>query len=440
MYNMDIKTQPLLSLSMIVKNEEKNLQQCLDSVQSVVDEIIIVDTGSTDRTVDIAKSNNAKVFSFKWTDDFSAARNFALSKCSGRWILYLDADETLSPGSAAELITIKANDEKTGYRCAVNSINTHGGTSNIMLYTRLFRNSPIIDFTGKIHEQIDDSLVTSGYKLINSAIEIMHSGYDLDTDDLKLKAARNISMLITEYEQSKSSYYAYQLANTFQILEDDDSAVYYYQLALEDKNLAREYKCICYLNIADAGLKKHDLRQALEFTEKGMMSDNDNPMIYMLAARVYSRMNQHNEAVRYTKKALNVNENKRKSVISIRMDDVKIIYQGLLSSLLSSDNDSFNYFLNKLKPNSLIYELINKLYSGEYIDINKHKPDINNDNITLMLNLINKHPDNNLSLEILLGIQYRFSGNAQYLNSLGQAYAENNLYNEAALTSKIRYC
>ncbi|WP_337872164.1 glycosyltransferase family 2 protein, partial [Ignavibacterium sp.] len=81
-----------ITLSMIVKNEERYLEDCLNSVKNVFDEIIIVDTGSTDNTLKIAEKFNAKVFHFDWINDFSAARNFALSKSTGEWILYLDAD------------------------------------------------------------------------------------------------------------------------------------------------------------------------------------------------------------------------------------------------------------------------------------------------------------------------------------------------------------
>ena len=92
-----------LSLCMIVKNEEKHLVRCLRSVRDVVDEMIIVDTGSTDKTIDIAKVFGAKVFDFPWTGDFSAARNHSLAQATGDWILVLDADEVISARDFDEL-------------------------------------------------------------------------------------------------------------------------------------------------------------------------------------------------------------------------------------------------------------------------------------------------------------------------------------------------
>ncbi len=90
------KNKGTLSLCMIVKNEEENIGRCLASVKPVVDEMIVVDTGSTDRTIDIAKAFGAQVYDFEWTNNFAEARNFSLSKAAGDWILVLDADEVIS--------------------------------------------------------------------------------------------------------------------------------------------------------------------------------------------------------------------------------------------------------------------------------------------------------------------------------------------------------
>jgi len=87
---------PTLSLCMIVKNEELHLARCLKSVRGLADEMILVDTGSTDRTVEVARSYGARVFHFTWQDDFSLARNHSLEAASGEWILVLDADESIA--------------------------------------------------------------------------------------------------------------------------------------------------------------------------------------------------------------------------------------------------------------------------------------------------------------------------------------------------------
>ncbi len=118
---------PRLTLSMIVKNEEKYLRDCLESVKDIADDIVIVDTGSTDYTKEIAKEFNAKVFHFDWINDFSAARNYALKKSEGDWILYLDADERLDKDSLEELKNIIKTNLKIGYYCTVKSFDDNNG-------------------------------------------------------------------------------------------------------------------------------------------------------------------------------------------------------------------------------------------------------------------------------------------------------------------------
>ena len=105
----------------IVKNEEKNLSRCLNSVKEVVDEIILVDTGSTDTTKEIGENFGAKIYDYVWDSNFSNARNFALSKSTGNWILYLDADEYLSKDCIEELLRIVEEDGLLGVKCSVNS-------------------------------------------------------------------------------------------------------------------------------------------------------------------------------------------------------------------------------------------------------------------------------------------------------------------------------
>ena len=97
-----------LSQCMIVKNEEKNIERALSWGKDIMYEQIVVDTGSTDRTVEIAKGMGAKVYHFEWIDDFAAAKNYAIEQAKGDWIAFLDADEYFPPEDAAKLMPIFA--------------------------------------------------------------------------------------------------------------------------------------------------------------------------------------------------------------------------------------------------------------------------------------------------------------------------------------------
>jgi len=166
---------------MIVKNESATLPKCLSSVRKVVDEMVVLDTGSIDRTPDIAQQLGAKVHHFKWCNDFSAARNAALKYVTGDWILVLDADETLTPAIVPQLRGAIARDEYL----LINLVRHEVGAeqSPYSLVSRLFRNHPDIRFERPYHALVDDSvsaILTKephwqvGYL---PGVAILHTGY-----------------------------------------------------------------------------------------------------------------------------------------------------------------------------------------------------------------------------------------------------------------------
>ena len=193
--------KPVLSLCMIVKNEEDCLLRCLMSVIPVVDEIVIVDTGSTDRTKEIAETFGAKVYDIEWTDDFSEARNISLSKATGKWILVLDADETVSPLDYERLSKIvkRDTDHPAAFtittRNYVRSTYFVGWMCNDGQYAeeeegtgwypsekvRLFTSDNSIWFENAVHEMVEPSLGRRGIKIGECDIPVHHYG-ELDTD------------------------------------------------------------------------------------------------------------------------------------------------------------------------------------------------------------------------------------------------------------------
>ena len=185
-----------VSLCMIVKNEAEYLAKCLKSVESVVDEMIVVDTGSTDSTKQIAEIFGAKVYDFKWTDDFSEARNFSISLAKGDWIFLLDADEVISPLDFDLFRSIIQDPltEPIAYslvtRNYIPRANTIGWIPNDGKYAReeaskgwipsykvrLFPNDNRIRFEYPVHEMVEPSLARAGIKMKNCSIPIHHYG------------------------------------------------------------------------------------------------------------------------------------------------------------------------------------------------------------------------------------------------------------------------
>jgi tetratricopeptide (TPR) repeat protein len=183
-----------LSFCIIVKNEAELLPQCLDSVRPVVDEMIVVDTGSTDRTCEIAASYGARVHEFAWCDDFAAARNASLQYAQGDWILVLDADETLVPAIVPLLLQMINSPE----HLLINLVRQEVGAaqSPYSLVSRLFRRHPQVYFTRPYHAMVDDSIdlllqQEPHWQICSLApVAIWHTGYQPGVIATQNKAAK----------------------------------------------------------------------------------------------------------------------------------------------------------------------------------------------------------------------------------------------------------
>ncbi|RDW19421.1 glycosyltransferase [Oceanobacillus chungangensis] len=206
---------------MIVKNEEESIDRCLNSVIDVVDEIIIVDTGSTDKTIELCKNYNANIYPYTWDNHFGNARNYGLSQATGDWILWLDADEELDSSkkfNLKEFIT-----EKKDIFFLLPVLNYYGdnlpvNTNHFFSYyqPRLFQNNKGIQFVNRIHEtpQYPDEISIDEYKKI--PLPIHHYGYMKDVVTEKNKLQRNIELLYMEYKKEEHSpWIEYHLANEF---------------------------------------------------------------------------------------------------------------------------------------------------------------------------------------------------------------------------------
>ncbi|NOR65484.1 MAG: glycosyltransferase, partial [Candidatus Scalindua sp.] len=194
--NLHVKKQdcesnnPTISLCMIVKNEEENLAQCLDSVRDFVDEIIIVDTGSTDRTVDIAESYGARVFYHPWEGSFSKARNYSLRYATCDWILILDADEELNKEDTQRLKETAENNECPVISFIIKNKYKDSTQEGYAQMVRLFRNFSGVHYKGIVHNTIQYS-----GKCLNSSITIIHHGYNLSEDKMEEKFLRTSTLL-----------------------------------------------------------------------------------------------------------------------------------------------------------------------------------------------------------------------------------------------------
>ena len=201
--------RPKVSACMIVKNEERALDRCLSSLHGAVDEIIVVDTGSVDRTAEIAKAHGAQVSHFDWVNDFSAARNAALDRATGEWVLSIDADEWLAHDDSRRFVREAV---RTNQRVAYAPW-THLTTG--MSYfnsARLFRREGN-RWEYRVHEQVHFSQPTMG--IHDKAFEFMHDGYDPNVIEPGSKNRRNEPMLRAMVEESPVGSRAWKHATIY---------------------------------------------------------------------------------------------------------------------------------------------------------------------------------------------------------------------------------
>lgn len=235
--------KPTISLCMIVKDEEDFLSQCLQSVEGVVDEIVMVDTGSSDSTLEIARSFKAKVFQHEWKEDFSDARNVSLKHATSDWILFLDADELLDPKSVQMLPGVLHHTEHFGFFFCIYNVKENGFVSGRHYTVRLFRNQEGIRFVGRIHEHI----LLMG-TLAYPGMSIYHFGYDLDPETMKMKKERNARMLKQALAiGGEDPVLRYHLAGTHLMLGEYEKAI---EHAAKGMELTEEFKGKNYLYLA----------------------------------------------------------------------------------------------------------------------------------------------------------------------------------------------
>ena len=192
-----------ISQTMIVKNEEKNIRSALSWGKDIIFEQIVVDTGSTDDTVKEAINMGAKVVFFKWIDDFSAAKNFAIDQCKGEWIAILDADEYFLPGDAKKIISVIQRAESEGasaINTSLTSIDGKGGIINKTTQVRIIKNIKGLRYKRRIHETLS---YPGELKIYDAAevLNIIHTGYIEYIAKEKQASGRNRKLLLMELKE-----------------------------------------------------------------------------------------------------------------------------------------------------------------------------------------------------------------------------------------------
>ncbi|HWA84277.1 MAG TPA: glycosyltransferase, partial [Fimbriimonadaceae bacterium] len=212
-----------LTACLIVKNEEANLDRCLRSLKGAVHEIVVVDTGSIDSTVQIAEKYGAKIGKFDWIDDFAAARNHSISLATGHWILWIDADEELAPEARPFLKQAITRPQFGGFNAEIVNFTSEASDESKYIHqaVRLFQNRKDVRFSGRIHEQLTPAFEAAGLPWANlPGFRILHHGYRPSMMASRDKVNRTITALEKEVREApQDPFHWFNLANAYVVGE-----------------------------------------------------------------------------------------------------------------------------------------------------------------------------------------------------------------------------
>ncbi|MBQ8909079.1 MAG: glycosyltransferase [Clostridia bacterium] len=287
-----------LSLCLIVKNEENSLDDCLKNSKKYADEIIIVDTGSTDKTKEIAKKYTNKIFDFKWCDDFSKARNYSFSKATNEYIMWLDGDDIILENDVNEIIKWKNNSENCDVLMCKYVVSYDDQFNSIFEYyrERIVKKSPQLCWQDRVHEVI----VPHGKIIRNENIKIFHNKKQTNSSERNLNIYRDMKLKGEYFSPRNQFYFARELYFNGYIAQ----AVQEFKKFLEDEKGWVENKIEAHLNLAKCYCLQKEYDMALSSLYASFVYDLPRGEILYEIGNVYVEMQDFNRAIYWFKLAL----------------------------------------------------------------------------------------------------------------------------------------
>ncbi|GAX60016.1 hypothetical protein SCALIN_C05_0101 [Candidatus Scalindua japonica] len=294
-----------ISLCMIVKNEEDNLERCLDSVRNVVDEMVIVDTGSTDKTIKIAEKYGARVFNHPWEGSFSKARNYSLKYATCDWILILDADEELNREDTHRLKEIAENRDYPAVSFIIKNKYKDSSQEGHAQMVRLYRNFRGVHYRGIVHNTIQYS-----GKCLYSPITIIHHGYNLSEDKMEKKFKRTSTLLKKQIESNPYNPVPHMYLGVAYM----DRCMYKEAIAYskktmslaEEKGFNRKDFLVSYYIVSAAYSEMKEFKDSVIYALMSIDLDNQFLDGYCLLAFAYYNLKKYNNFIDASDKYLTI--------------------------------------------------------------------------------------------------------------------------------------
>ena len=392
-----------LSACMIVRDEEKNIARCIESYKDVVDEVVVVDTGSTDKTVEIAEALGAKVYYYKWHNHFAEAKNYALDQAKGDWIIFLDADEYFVTNTSRNIIPILSRlpSSYNAIACRMRNIDyISGKPMDDVTHIRIFRRDPNIRYKNSVHETLNyknDTKKIEAYLADEVDLLIHHEGYSIS--DQARKSQRNLEILLPQIARaSEEPVIYYYLSDCYFGLGDWQKAIEYTRMFLASGTQLVAYNVKPYQNIIDSMLHlKCNSDDILKEIYAGINKFPNHPVFHFyLANRLYD-LKKYDEAYREYATTLKLHKNYYDVEINSLTPVLYHVYyyMGIIASHRNDDEEALGLFVESL--------MLEKKQSGCLRNLLMIIKDFPGEDIILLLNsLYNSHDKEELDFLVRL--------------------------------------
>jgi len=287
-----------ISLCMIVKNEEPRIRACLESVLPFLTQIVVVDTGSSDRTPEIARECGAEVYIHPWQDSFSVARNHSLSYATGDFIFWLDADDVLpfAMGEALLDVALRAPKEDVAYTCAVRFVDQGGGGATVD-HVKLFRNRVGAKFIFRIHENVLPSLREAGGNVVKTGLYVLHANQDTSPEAVARKRELHYKLLMMDLkEQGEHSFILFNLGMTDFFNGCHERSLDWFERSIAAGEPGESQTRKCYALWSAAYRKLNRFEDALGIALRGLAMVGEDPELRSQAGCPLIDLGRYEEA------------------------------------------------------------------------------------------------------------------------------------------------
>lgn len=289
---------------MIVRDNETTIRDCLSGIRKWVDEMIVVDTGSVDNTPSICDELGAKVSTFPWRDDFAAARNESIRRATGEWIFWMDSDDTITEENGRKLRETVYRDHPETVLGYVMQVHCPGRNredlydTTIVDHVKLFRNHPLIQFEGRIHEQVLMPIRRLGGEIGWTDIFVSHSGADQSSSGLQRKYERDLRILMLDHkDRPQHPFVLFNLGMTYNDMQKHERAVHWLERCVVVSQPGESHLAKAYAILVHSLCELRNYRKSLAACEQAKQLFPDDPELLFREAIVLSQMGRFEDAI-----------------------------------------------------------------------------------------------------------------------------------------------